>query len=170
MVPRFSHLMRPKSAVGAPCLAFFCNMLLKALCSCLHGLGNPCRQAIILSLIGKCQVAPPLGIRISQGKLQSIVILHRLILVVIEAFPVKFWTMSTFTDLMCSINALKNTRSPMKQYFTNCVSEIIQLQAQIKKFAEELVPVHHIVGTLNAVDLGTRGHANRPNIRGSSEW
>ena len=57
-------------------------------------------------LTGKCRVSPLHGTTVPRGELQALVVLHRLLLTVVQAFPYKFSTVSAYTDSMCSLGAL----------------------------------------------------------------
>ena len=75
-------------------------------------------------LLGKCRVAPLLGMTIPRGELQSLVILNRLLLVVMEALSYRVQSISTFTDSLCSMGALEKSGGTLRPYFANRVSEI----------------------------------------------
>ena len=120
--------------------------------------------------MGKCRVAPLLGMTIPQGELQSLVMLHRIILVVVEAFPTRFESISMFTDSMCSVGALAKSLTLLKSYFGNRVSEILQLRKQISEMTDDLALVHHIPGEMNHANMGTHGLAKAEDLGRHSVW
>ena len=95
---------------------------------------------------------------VPRGELQSLTILTRLQLVAAEAFPVRFQSISSFTDSMCTLGALEKMSTTLKPYFGNRVSEILQLRTQLAALTDLLPPVHHIPGVGNPADIGTRGN------------
>ena len=106
-------------------------------------------------MIGKCCVAPLLGMTIPRGELQSLVILHRVLLVVLEAMPTRTRSVSCFTDSLCSIGAYNKLGGTLRPYFANRVAEVRQLRVQIGEITDCLVPIQHIAGSLNPADIGT---------------
>ena len=48
-----------------------------------------------------------MGTTIPRGELQGLVVLHRLILAVVEAYPYRFKSIDAFTDSLCSMGALE---------------------------------------------------------------
>ena len=106
--------------------------------------------------MGKCRVAPLLGMTVPRGEMQALTIMTRLLVVAAEAFPARFVSISSYTDSMCSLGALSRTSSALKPYFGNRVSEIQHLRTQLSDLTDDLAPVHHVPGTLNPADVGTR--------------
>ena len=167
----FPRSTRPPESKGLPRLAGFCDASPLALCVCIYvvwELAGDCYTSRIL--IGKCRVAPLLGMTVPRGELQSLVILHRLLKVVVEAFPSRLKSISTFSDSLCSLGALVKTSGSMKPYFGNRVAEIHQLRDQIQEYTEDLQPVRHIRGPLNPADAGTRGLVGMDNLGDGSYW
>ena len=121
-------------------------------------------------LMGKCRVAPLLGMTIPRGEMQSLVILTRLTLVAAEEFPTRFESISSFTDSMCSIGALMKTSTALKPFFGNRVSEIQRLRLDLSEMTDNLAPVHHIPGELNPADIGTRGGVKVEELGCDSLW
>ena len=121
-------------------------------------------------LTGKCRVAPLLGTTVPRGELQAIVILHRLIATVVDAFPGRFQSISTFTDSLCSIGALNKSTSSLRPFFANRVLEVLRIREGLSEYTDELPPVCHIPGELNPADLGTRGLVNVGDLGPGSTW
>ena len=93
-----------------------------------------------------------------------------MLLVVAEAYPSRFASISSYTYLMCSMGALSKMSSTLKPYFANRVSEILQLRGQLQELTNELAPVHHVRGEENPADVGTRGSAKLANLGPGSVW
>ena len=121
-------------------------------------------------LMGKCRVAPLLGMTIPRGEMQSLTILARLLVVVAEAYPSQFASISMYTDSMCSIGALAKVSTALKPYFGNQVSEILQLRAKLEGMTTDLPPVHHIPGDGNPADIGTRAGVCADQLGPDSLW
>ena len=121
-------------------------------------------------LAGKCRVSPLLGTTIPRGELQAIVVLHRLIATVLEAFPFRFKSISTYTDSMCSLGAIDKNSTSLRPYFANRVLEILRLREQIALQTEDLAPVSHIPGDQNPADQGTRGLVGLAELGPQSVW
>ena len=121
-------------------------------------------------LTGKCRVSPLLGTTIPRGELQAIVVLHRLVATVIEAFPYKFKSVSTYTDSLCSLGAINKSTAALRPFFANRVLEILRLREQIKLSTDELAPVSHIPGENNPADVGTRGLMSVGDLGKDSFW
>ena len=120
--------------------------------------------------MAKCRVAPLVGMTIPRGELQSLTMLTRMLLVVAETYPLRFDSVSTYTDSMCSLGALGRTTSTLKPYFANRVSEILQLRVRLSELTSDLAPVHHVEGVQNPADLGTRGTATMDDLLMGSRW
>ena len=87
----FPRLTHPLDAVGPPRLAGFCDASMLAVSVAVYVVWKNCRgEPISRILMGKCCVAPLLGLTIPRGELQLLTILHHLVLVIVEAFPVCF--------------------------------------------------------------------------------
>ena len=128
----FPRSTRPRNAAGAPRLAGFGDASLSAICAVLYVVwSDRAGRNHSRVLTGKCRVAPLSGTTVPRGELQALVVLHRLILTVVEAFPYRFQSVSTFTDSLCSLGALQKPCSSMKPYFGNRVLEIVRLREQI---------------------------------------
>ena len=91
-------------------------------------------------------------------------------MVAVEAFPARFLSISSYTDSMCSIGALSKTSTAMKPYFGNRVSEIQHLRAQLAEYTDDLAPVHHIPGSCNPADVGTRSGVLVEDLSEGSLW
>ena len=100
----------------------------------------------------------------------SLVILHHLALVVSEAFPAYFASISMFTDSMCSLGALQKEGGVLRLFFGNRVSEIKQLWERLLEFTGDLAPVWHVPGLMNPADLGTRGRVSPQVLGPDSVW
>ena len=162
---------RPTEAVGKPRIAGTCDSSLEAVCASVYVIWRlKGGKSSSLLMLGKCRVAPLHGMTIPRGELQSLVILHRLLLVVAKAFPERLESASSFTDSMCSVGAVGNTSSPMKPFFANRVSEIHRIRAELAELVDYVPPVQHITGALNTADLGTRGQACLQDLGESSDW
>ena len=146
---------RPQGVTGLPRVAGFCDSSLVAMCICIYVVWEMSEtSASSRLLLGKCRVAPLLGMTIPRGELQSLVILNRLLLVVVEAMPSRVKSISTFTDSLCSIGALEKSSGTLRPYFANRVAEIRQIRSQLQEFTDSLNPVQHIPGTTNPAGLG----------------
>ena len=167
----FPRSTRPACAVGIPRLAGYCDSSLLAMCVCIYVVWTLASgESTSRILIGKCRVAPLVGMTIPRGELQALVILHRLLLVVVEAFPSRVASISAYTDSLCSLGALGKPGSHMRPYFANRVSEVWQLRDQLTQFTDFLVPVRHVPGTQNPSDVGTRGTAELKDLGQGSAW
>ena len=163
--------MRPPGAVGSPRLAGFCDASLLAVCVGVYVVWTHADKVNTSRLLmGKCRVAPLLGMTIPRGELQSLTMFHRMLLVVAEAFPVRFATISAYTDSLCSVGALHKNGALMKPFFSNRVSEILQLWSQLTELTDGLQPVHHVIGSDNPADIGTRGQAKPGDLEAGSKW
>ena len=105
-----------------------------------------------------------------RGELQALVVMHRLLLTVAEAFPGSFLSVSAYTDSACCLGALGKTRTTMKPFFAHRVSEIAWLREQLQGFAEEVDEVQHIPGVDNPADVGTRGLGCMDQLGPESVW
>ena len=153
----FPRTTRPENAVGAPRLVGFCDSSEVAVCAALYVVwATEDGKATARLLMAKCRVAPLLGMTVPRGEMQSLAILTRLLVVAVEAFPARFQSISSYTDSMCSIGALSKTSTALKPYFGNRVSEIQHLRVQLAEYTDDLAPVHHIPGSRNPADVGTR--------------
>ena len=167
----FPRTTRPADAVGRPRMAGFCDSSEVAVCAAIYVTWETRRGRMESQLLlGKCRVAPLLGMTVPRGEMQSLVILTRLLLVAAEAFPERFQSISSFTDSMCSIGALAKMSTSLKPYFGNRVSEIQQLREQLKTLTDVLPPVHHIPGEGNPADVGTRGGVKVEELSRDSLW
>ena len=167
----FPRATRPPQALGLPRLAGFCDSSELAVCAIVYVVwdtqdGGVCARL----LMGKCRVAPLVGMTIPRGEMQSLTILSRLLVVVAEAYPSTFASISTFTDSMCSIGALAKVSTALKPYFGNRVSEILQLRSKLQEMTTDLAPVHHIPGEGNPADVGTRPGMRASQLGPGSLW
>ena len=167
----FPRATRPQQALGLPRLAGFCDSSELAVCAIVYVVwdtqdGGVCARI----LMAKCRVAPLVGMTIPRGEMQSLTILSRLLVVVAEAYPSRFASISTFTDSMCSIGALAKISTALKPFFGNRVSEILQLRAKLREVTEDLAPVHHIPGEGNPADVGTRPGVRACQLGPESLW
>ena len=121
-------------------------------------------------LTGKCRVAPLLGSTIPRGELQALVVLHRLISVVVEAFPFTFRSISTYSDSLCALGAMAKSTSALRPYFANRVLEVKRLREILLQKTDELAPISHIPGDQNPADLGTRGTVGVEDLGSRSRW
>ena len=167
----FPQSTKPANASGSRRLAGFGDASLQAICVVVYvvwtdkdGTSHP------RVLTGKCRVAPLSGTTVPRGELQAIVVLHRLLLTVAEAFPYRFSSISAFSDSLCSLGALHKPCSTLKPYFGNRVLEILRLREQLKMYTDDLAPVSHIPGEDNPADIGTRGSVNIGDLGPGSTW
>ena len=121
-------------------------------------------------LTGKCRVTPLMGTTVPRGELQALVMVHRLLLTVAEAFPYRFNMISAFTDSMCSVGALHKSPSSLRPYFCNRVLEINRIREQLGELCGGLPPICHIPGENNPADLGTRGQVSMGDLGPGSTW
>ena len=121
-------------------------------------------------LAGKCRVSPLCGTTIPRGELQALVVLHRLMLTVVEAFPYRFSTISAYTDSLCSLGAIYKSTAALRPYFGNRVMEIKRVREQLAEYTDELVPISHVPGEKNPADLGTRGQVSIGDLGPGSTW
>ena len=167
----FPRTTRPKHAAGGPRLVGFCDSSEVAVCVSLYVVwSTDDAGATVRILMGKCRVAPLLGMTVPRGEMQSLTILTRLMVVAAEAFPTRFLSISSYTDSMCSIGALSKMSTALKPYFGNRVSEIQHLRAQLAELTDDLAPVHHVPGSSNPADLGTRGGVLVEELSENSLW
>ena len=166
----FPRATRPPGAKGRPRLAGFCDASMVATCVAVYVVWEMSDKISSRLLMGKCRVAPLLGTTIPRGELQSLTILHRVLLVVVEASPYRFLSVSAFTDSLCSLGALSKPGSAMRPFFTNRVSEILRLRLQLQELTDCLVPVQHVKGTDNPADVGTRGQVGLQDLGPNSIW
>ena len=167
----FPRSTRPVGAVGVPRLAGFCDASLVAVCAALYVVWQKEDGSYTSRLLmGKCRVAPLLGTTVPRGELQSIVILHRHLLFAVDAFPMRFKSISVFTDSMCSIRALNNQDRQLKPFFANRVSEVLHIRAKLQEMTDELPPIQHVAGSINPTDGGTRGQARIRDLGPASDW
>ena len=117
----------------------FSDASLVALCAVLyvvwcdkHGRSHP------RVLTAKCRVAPLLGTTVPRGELQALVVLHRLALMVMQAFPLCFLSVSLYTDSLCSVGALKKVTSAMKPFFGNRASEVARIRKEMATLTDDL--------------------------------
>ena len=168
---QFPRTTRDKSAVGQPRLVGFCDAAVQAICAVLYVVweqdSGPPTSHLLMS---KCRVAPLHGATIPQEELQSLVILHCLAVVVVEAFPAVFQSISKYTDSMCSLGALQKMDGILKPYFANQASEIRWLHEQLEEVTEHLELVHHIAGSSNPANLGTRGQTRIQDLGPGKVW
>ena len=158
-------------AVGGPRLVGFCDSSEVAVCAALYVVWRTgAASASVRILMGKCRVAPLLGMTVPRGEMQALTIMTRLLVVAAEAFPARFVSISSYTDSMCSLGALSRTSSALKPYFGNRVSEIQHLRTQLFDLTDDLAPVHHVPGSLNPADVGTRSGVLVDELAGGSVW
>ena len=85
----FPRSTKPPGTVGEPRLAGFGDASMSAICVAVYVVWTSVQgKHHSRILTGKCRVAPLLGTTIPRGELQALVVLHRLLLTVVEAFPV----------------------------------------------------------------------------------
>ena len=167
----FPRSTKPKGAVGAPRLVGFGDASMLALCVCVYVVwtdADGCNHPRIL--VGKCRVSPLHGTMIPRGELQAIVVLHRLVATVLEAFPFRCASVSLYTDSLCSIGALNKSCSALRPYFANRVLEVHRLRGQIATLTDDLAPVSHIPGDINPADQGTRETVGLEDLGPGSQW
>ena len=174
-VPHRSRLplVRPsrQELSGAPRLVGFGDASALALCVCLYVVWTDregCHHPRLLT--GKCRVTPLLGTTIPRGELQALVVLHRLIATVLEAFPFRFLSVSAYTDSLCSLGAMVKTTTTLRPFFANRVLEIQRIREQINGLTDELSPIGHIPGIQNPADGGTRGLVGLADLGPESFW
>ena len=161
----FPRSTKPDGAVGLPRLVGFGDSSMVALCAVLYVVWTDARGVHHPRVLtGKCRVSP------LRGELQALVVLHRLLLTVMQAFPYQFLTVSAYTDLMCSLGALQKSTAALRPFFGNRVMEIIRLREQIHEMVVGLPPVGHVPGEQNPADLGTRGKVSVGDLGPSSTW
>ena len=167
----FPRTTRPPQATGQPRLVGFCDSSEVAVCASLYVVWTTeDGGATVRILMAKCRVAPLLGMTVPRGEMQSLTILTRLMVVAAEAFPARFASVSAYTDSMCSIGALSKTSTALKPYFGNRVSEIQHLRSQLAELTDDLAPVHHIPGSNNPADVGTRSGVLVEDLGEGSVW
>ena len=167
----FPRSTRPENAVGRPRMVGFCDSSEVAVCASLYVVWETLRDGMSSRLLmAKCRVAPLLGMTVPRGEMQALTILTRLLLVVAEAFPEKFLSISSYTDSMCSLGALAKMSTTMKPYFGNRVSEIHHVRARLAELTDDLPPVHHIPGQDNPADIGTRSGVRVDELTLGSLW
>ena len=97
----FLMTTRPVQAVGAPRLVGFCDSSEVVVCAALYVVWDShAKGATVQLLMGKCRVALLLGMTVPRGEMQSLTILTRLMVVASEAFPARFQSISTYTDVL----------------------------------------------------------------------
>ena len=167
----FPRSTKPANAVGLPRLVGFGDASNVALCVVLYvvwtdasGRHHP------RVLTGRCRVAPLLGSTIPRGELQAIVMLHRLVSVIVDAFPFQFDSIATYSDSLCSIGAMYKSTSSLRPYFANRVLEVLRLRELLQEKTRDLAPISHIPGDLNPADLGTRGSVSVGDLGPGSTW
>ena len=121
-------------------------------------------------MTGKCRVAPLVGTTIPRGELQGLVVLHRLVLTVVEAYPYKFRSIDVFTDSLCSMGALEKSSTALRPFFGNQVAEVHRIREQLETRTDYLAPISHVLGEDNSADLGTRGQVGIGDIGPGSTW
>ena len=167
----FPRSTRPPRAVGTPCLAGFGDASMTAICVVLYVVWTDAdgrHHSHVLT--GRCRVAPLLGTTIPRGELQALVVLHRLISTIVDAYPYRFESISTFTDSLCSVGAMQKSCSALCPYFANRVLEILRICEQLEQFTNDLAPISHIAGSQNPADLGTRGLVQVGDLGPNSTW
>ena len=167
----FPRSTKPPGAVGLPRLVGFGDASMLALCVMLYVVwtdGDGRNHPRVLT--GKCRVAPLVGTTIPRGELQVLVVLHQLAMTVVEAFPYRFCSISTYTDSLCSLGALHKPSSAMRPYFGNRVLEILRICQTLESYTDDLAPVAHIPGDENPADLGTRGLVSVGDLGPGSFW
>ena len=121
-------------------------------------------------LTGKCRVAPLVGTTIPRGELQALVIVHRLLRTVVEAFPFRPQSVSAYTDSLCSMGAVYKSSPSMRPFFGNRVAEILRIREQLAEVTDHLDPISHITGDENPADVGTRGAVGIGDLGPGSRW
>ena len=164
----FPRSTKPSLAVGAPRLVGFGDASALALCVCLYVVWTDqagCNHPRLLT--GKCRVSPLLGTTIPRGELQALVMLHRLISTVTDAFPFRFQSVSTYTDSLCSLGAMNKVCSSLHPLFANRVLEILRIRDLIGPMTDELVPISHVPGEYQPGGCGNSWHggASQPGPR-----
>ena len=168
---RFPRSTRPLAVVGEPKLCGFCDASAVGTCVCVYVLWTQDSGEVSSRILaGKCRVAPLVGTTIPGGELQSLTMLHRLTLVVCEAYPGRFASIHLFTDSLCSLGALAKSGAAMKPFFANRVSEIHRIRGELTQLTDFLAPVAHVPGAINPADIGTRGLAAISDLGPESHW
>ena len=168
---KFTRSVQPERATGRPRAVGFSDSAALGMCVAVYvvwPISENENEARLL--MAKCRVAPILGMTIPRGELQALTMLTRVLLVVAEACPQRFASISTYTDSMCSLGALDKVSSALKPFFGHRVSEIKQLREQLRDLTDDLPPVHHVAGELNPADLGTRGNVAVADLGEGSRW
>ena len=167
----FPRSTKPDDAVGLPRLVGFGDSSMVALCAVIYVVWTDARGVHHPRVLaGKCRVSPLHGTTVPRGELQALVVLHRLLLTVVQAFPYQFLTVSAYTDSMCSLGALQKSTAALRPFFGNRVMEIARLREQMCEMVVELPPVSHVSGEQNPADLGTRGRVSVGDLGPSSTW
>ena len=84
----FPRATRPPTALGLPRLAGFCDSSELAVCAAVYVVWETTSGSTQANLLmGKCRVAPLLGMTIPRGEMQSLTILSRLLVVVGRSVP-----------------------------------------------------------------------------------
>ena len=167
----FPRSTQPEDAVGMPRLAGFGDASMTALCAVTYVIWTDKQGGHHPRVMtGKCRVAHLGGTTIPCGELQALVVLHRLILAITEAFRYHFPSISTYTDSLCSIGAVHKSTSALHPYFGNRVAELRLIREQLELVTDELAPISHILREDNLADLGTRGLVGIGDIRPGSTW
>ena len=165
------RLTRPLGASGRPRLVGFSDASEVGLCAVVYVMwGLAMEESVSIILVAKCCVAALHGMTVPCGELQAIVVVHRLLVSVLEAYPYLAESISVFTDSLCSIGALDKRSGSLRPFFTNRVSEISRLQDQLSSQTLLLSPVEHVPGEENPADIGMRGAAGPDDFGPSSIW
>ena len=72
-------------------------------------------------------------------------------------------------DSECVISTLDKNSSPLKPYFLNRTAEIIENLSELKKVCP-VEEIHHVPGSLNVADLGTRPGIKLADLDPDSIW
>ena len=137
----FPRSTKPANAVGLPRLVGFGDASNVALCVVLYVVWtDTAGRHYPRVLTGRCRVAPLLGCTIPRGELQAIVMLHRLVTVIVDAFPFQFESIATYSDSLCSIGAMYKSTSSLRPYFANRVLEVLRLRELLQEKTQDLAP------------------------------
>ena len=167
----FPRSTKPPGAIGQPRLAGFSDASEMGLCAVIYVVWTlESGEVVPRILLAKCRVAPLRRMTIPRGELQAIVVVHRLLVAALEAFPFPTASVSVFTDSLCSIGAIKKQGGTLRPFFANRVSEIGRLREQLEEQTGELCPVEHVPGDINPADVGTRGLVGPNDLGILSMW
>ena len=167
----FPRSTQPENAVDRPRLVGFSDASMLALCAVVYVIWSDDRGVHHPRVLtGKCRVAPLVGTTIPRGELQGLVVLHRLVLAVVEAYPYRFKSIDVFTDSLCSMGALEKSSAALRPFFGNRAAEVHRIRGELEARSDYLAPISHIPGEENPADLGTRGQVGIGDIGPGSTW